>query len=119
MVMDFTSATTATHKTSSLYGYGLRFCHWLQLPIELHFCMVMDFAFAVVSLLILKRWDALISDNFWLKSLPRSKHHNMADNKEINAENVFLSCDLTCIEEMREEKKQKPIKTTTIEVDKG
>uniref|UniRef100_U9UZZ8 Uncharacterized protein n=1 Tax=Rhizophagus irregularis (strain DAOM 181602 / DAOM 197198 / MUCL 43194) TaxID=747089 RepID=U9UZZ8_RHIID len=49
----------------------------------------------------------------------------MADNKEINAENVFLSCDLTCneiqigIEEMREEKKQKPIKTTTIEVDKG
>lgn len=59
----------------------------------------------------------------------------MADNKEINAENVFLSCDLTCneiqigrssniiwenkrfyknrkqsgIEEMREEKKQKPV----------
>ncbi|CAB4404329.1 unnamed protein product [Rhizophagus irregularis] len=35
-------------------------------------------------------------DNFWLKSLPRLKHHNVAESKEINAENVFLSCDLTC-----------------------
>jgi TfoX/Sxy family transcriptional regulator of competence genes len=74
-------------------------------------------------------------DNFWLKSLPRSKHRNVADNKEINAENVFLSCDLTCdeiqiggssnvirgnkrsyenrkqsgIEETRRGKKQKPV----------
>ncbi|PKC62363.1 hypothetical protein RhiirA1_465250 [Rhizophagus irregularis] len=35
-------------------------------------------------------------DNFWLKSLLRLKHHNVAVNKKINAENVFLSCDLTC-----------------------
>ncbi|PKY51319.1 hypothetical protein RhiirA4_468268 [Rhizophagus irregularis] len=111
----------------------------LQLPIELRLRMVMDFASAVDS----KKMGRL--DNFWLKSLPRSKHRNVADNKEINTENVFLSCDLTCdeiqisgssnvirgnkrsyenrkqsgIEETRRGKKQKPVKTTTIEVDKG
>ncbi|PKB99436.1 hypothetical protein RhiirA5_403621 [Rhizophagus irregularis] len=79
-------------------------------------------------------------DNFWLKSLPRVKQHNAAENNEINAENVFLSCDLSRgslqiggagnivqgqkrsyengkqpIDEMiaiRREKKQKPAKTT-------
>jgi hypothetical protein len=32
-------------------------------------------------------------DNFWMKSLPRLNHLNLAENNEINAENVFLSCD--------------------------
>ncbi|PKC55282.1 hypothetical protein RhiirA1_542579 [Rhizophagus irregularis] len=74
------------------------------------------------------------------QSLPRVKQHNAAENNKINAENVFLSCDLSCgslqiggagnivqgqkrsyengkqpIDEMiaiRREKKQKPAKTT-------
>ncbi|UZO11180.1 uncharacterized protein OCT59_002752 [Rhizophagus irregularis] len=35
-------------------------------------------------------------DDFWLKSLPRMKQHNAVENNEINAENVFLFCDLSC-----------------------
>ena len=50
MVMDCVSATTATHETASLHGYGLRLRCWLQLPMELRLRMVMDCASAVASL---------------------------------------------------------------------
>uniref|UniRef100_U9UZS3 Uncharacterized protein n=1 Tax=Rhizophagus irregularis (strain DAOM 181602 / DAOM 197198 / MUCL 43194) TaxID=747089 RepID=U9UZS3_RHIID len=89
MVMDFVSATTATHGTSSSHGYGLRLRCWIQLPMELRLRIVMDFVSAVDS----KKMGRI--DNFWLKSLPRMKQHNAVENNEINAENVFLSCDLS------------------------
>ncbi|CAB4474025.1 unnamed protein product [Rhizophagus irregularis] len=60
----------SNHRTASSYGYGL------------------------VSAVESKKMGRI--DNFWLKSLLRLKHHNVAVNKKINAENVFLSCDLTC-----------------------
>ncbi|CAI2191805.1 14680_t:CDS:2 [Funneliformis geosporum] len=91
MVMDFASATTATHGTSSSHGYGLRLRCWLQLPMELRLRMVMDFASALES----KRGGRI--DNFWLKSLHGLKC-NHTENDKINAENVFVSCDLDGIQ---------------------
>jgi hypothetical protein len=35
-------------------------------------------------------------NNFWLKFLPGSKRRDLMENERINAENVFLSCDLSC-----------------------
>ncbi|PKY32914.1 hypothetical protein RhiirB3_532259 [Rhizophagus irregularis] len=134
IVMDFVSATIATHGTSPSHGYGLHLRCWIQLPMELRLRIVMDFVSAVDS----KKMGRI--DNFWLKSLPRVKQHNATENNKINAENVFLSCDLSRgslqiggagnivqgqkrsyengkqpIDEMiaiRREKKQKPAKTT-------
>ncbi|UZO11313.1 uncharacterized protein OCT59_002884 [Rhizophagus irregularis] len=75
-----------THGTSSSHGYGLRLRCWIQLPMELRLRIVMDFVDS-------KKMGRI--DNFWLKSLPRMKQHNAVENNEINAENVFLSCDLS------------------------
>ncbi|CAB4430217.1 unnamed protein product [Rhizophagus irregularis] len=93
MVMDFVSATIATHGTSPSHGYGLRLRCWIQLPMELRLRIVMDFVSAVVQLVDSKKMGCI--DNFWLKFLPRMKQHNAVENNEINAENVFLSCDLS------------------------
>ncbi|CAB4473550.1 unnamed protein product [Rhizophagus irregularis] len=90
MVMDFVSATTATHGTSPSHGYGFRLHCWIQLPMELRLRIVINFVSAVVDSKKMGRID-----NFWLKSLPRMKQHNAVENNEINAENVFLSCDLS------------------------
>ncbi|EXX53227.1 hypothetical protein RirG_245910 [Rhizophagus irregularis DAOM 197198w] len=87
--MDFISTTTATYGTSPSHGYGFHLRCWIQLPMELRFRIVMDFVSAVVQLM------GRI-DDFWLKSLPRMKQHNAVENNEINAENVFLFCDLSC-----------------------
>ncbi|CAG8698859.1 2274_t:CDS:2, partial [Cetraspora pellucida] len=35
-------------------------------------------------------------DNFWLRSLPGLKSNNVRENGKINAENIFLSCNLSC-----------------------
>ncbi|CAG8516693.1 13225_t:CDS:2, partial [Funneliformis caledonium] len=86
MVMDYVSATTATHGTTSSHGYGLRLRCWLQLPMELRLRMVMDYVSALES-----RKEGRI-DNFWTKSLPRLKHRNVAEVIN-NTENRFYSCD--------------------------
>ncbi|POG62442.1 hypothetical protein GLOIN_2v1785289 [Rhizophagus irregularis DAOM 181602=DAOM 197198] len=77
--MDFISTTTATYGTSPSHGYGFHLRCWIQLPMEL---------------LDSKKMGRI--DDFWLKSLPRMKQHNAVENNEINAENVFLFCDLSC-----------------------
>ncbi|CAG8845329.1 29108_t:CDS:2 [Gigaspora margarita] len=64
----------ATHGTTSSHGYGLRLdC---SQPIE-------------------SRKMGRI-DNFWLRSLPGLKGNNIKENEKINAENIFLSCNLSC-----------------------
>ncbi|KAF0544910.1 c2h2-type zinc finger transcription factor [Gigaspora margarita] len=35
-------------------------------------------------------------NNFWLKFLPVSKRRDLMENEKMNAENAFLSCDLSC-----------------------
>ncbi|CAB5395020.1 unnamed protein product [Rhizophagus irregularis] len=89
----FQVSVLPTHGTLPSHGYGLRLRCWLQLPMELHLRIVMDFVSAVVQLVDSKKMGRI--DNFWLKSLPRMKQHNAVENNEINAENVFLSCDLS------------------------
>ncbi|CAG8775090.1 7727_t:CDS:2, partial [Dentiscutata erythropus] len=65
---------TATHGTTSLHGYGLRLrC----------------------SQLLESRKMGRI-DNFWSRSLPVLKSNNPRENEKLNAENIFLSCNLSC-----------------------
>ncbi|CAG8727177.1 556_t:CDS:2 [Dentiscutata erythropus] len=91
MVIDYVSATTATYGTTSLHGYGLCLCCWLQLFMELRLCMVMDYVSALES----KKKGHI--DNFWLKSLLGLKR-NLTENDKINTKNIFVSCDLDGIQ---------------------